>query len=255
MEKTGIVVTALVPCLIILYFIVSALRKGKSPTSYREVILCIVLSLVSILFLGLWSWVIDHWRTLFTHQLAYGFYEAFLLAAIPEELSRYVILRWRLSRLPRPIDLTKCLLLGCLVGLTFGTAEHVAFCLGEGWTSCWQRILVNVPYHTFAGAIIGYFVGLAIIKRKEIWGLIGLTITIILHGINNFNLRRLFETVPEHDHVGQVVEHTPGWLEAILITHWPSNILVTLTTTVLAFILFRKARKAAQLLIPANSSP
>ena len=134
------------------------------------------------------------------------------------------------------------MLLGCIVGLSLGTLEHLAFCLGEGWMSCWQRILINVPYHTFAGAIVGYFVGCAIIKHREVWGFIGVFITIMLHGINNFNLRRLFETVPETDQIGQLVERSPGWLESILITHWPSNIFVTLTTTILGIILFRKAK-------------
>lgn len=246
MEKTGIVITALVPCLVILGILVHLLRKEKSPTSYLEIILCMVLGSLSIIFIGIWGWIIEHWKTHFTNQVAYGFYDAFLLAAIPEELSRYLILRWRLARILRPIDLTKCLLLGSLVGLSFGTLEHVAFCLGEGWHSCWQRILINVPYHTFAGAIIGYFVGYAIFQRCAVWGFVGLFITIMLHGINNFNLRLLFERVPDDNQIGQLVEYTPGWLESILITHWPSNIIVTLSTTILALILFRKAKLANQ---------
>ena len=243
MEKLGIVTVALVPCLLFFSILVYFSRNTRVPVSYREIVVCVILGLLSVFPVGLWTWVVGHWRTSFAHQVAYGFYESFLLAAIPEELCRYLILRWRLGRLPQPIDLKICLLLGCVTGLSFGAFEHVVFCFYEGWQSCWQRLLVNVPYHTFAGAIIGYFVGYALMKRRETWAFVGLAVTIVLHGINNFNLRRLFEDVALLDQGEQVAERTPGWLEQILVTHWPSNILVTSLTTMLAIFLFRKVKQ------------
>ena len=241
MEKAAIAACALVPCLILIALTIRRLLSFAPVVSYTQIALCTLLSLLSIVFVGIWTWGVEHVKLFFVGQVAFGFYESFLLAAIPEELSRYLILRWRLARLGKPINLTICWWLGCLVGLIFGSMEHLFFSINEGWHSCWQRLLVNVPYHAFAGTIIGYFVGNTIIKRREAWGFAGLGITILLHGANNFNLRRIFESDPGTEQVGQVLEHTPGWFEEILLTHWPSNILVTLTTAVLAIILWRKA--------------
>src|SRR5262245_10567454 len=114
MEKAAIAATALAPCLILLALLIRKLRSFKPSVSNRQITFFIVLSLLSIVFVGLWTWVVQQWKLHFTGQLAYGFYESFLLAAIPEELSRYLILRWRLARLAKPINLALCWWLGCL---------------------------------------------------------------------------------------------------------------------------------------------
>lgn len=241
MEKLGIAIAALCPCLVFLVIFIFATRKCIPTIAYRETILCFSLGVLSCIPLLLWQLLVGHWeRSWHQYPVAFALYGAFIMAALPEEFCRYLILRWRLSRLSTSVDLKNCLLLGCIVGLGLGTIEHLVYCYSEGWQACWERLLTAVLIHTMAGAIVGYFVGLSIIKRNVYWGLFGIVITITLHSIHNFLMTYLYE-------------HSQSSFADGL--YWPIRILIELIYVVLVVLLFRKARKAAQLVAPANSSP
>lgn len=126
-------------------------------------------------------------------NLIRSIFTAFIVTALTEELLRYIILRWRLGSVSEPLAGSCCLLLGAVGGLGFGTIEHILAILyadlENGWTSeLFTHLILIVPFHCLAGATIGYFVGAAIRHRHEWLSLLGVLLTIILHGLNNFNL-------------------------------------------------------------------
>jgi RsiW-degrading membrane proteinase PrsW (M82 family) len=194
MEKLALIIAAIVPCLIIFGIIVLVSRKRVPAVPCREAIICFSLGGLASIPLLLWALIFGHWEwSLIPYPFAYALYGAFIMAAVPEELCRYLILRWRLSRLPSPVDLMNCLLLGSTVGLGIGTFEHLYYAYDEGWQACWERLFTAVPIHTMAGAIVGFFVGLSVQLRHVGWGILGVSITIALHGIHNFLVAYLFE--------------------------------------------------------------
>lgn len=151
------------------------------------------------------------------------------MAAVPEELWRYIILSWRLRRLPSPVLLTNCLLLGSMVGLGFGSIEHVYYTYHEGWRACWERLFLAVLIHSMAGAIVGYFLGLSLILRQLRWGILGVSITILMHAAHNFILTYYYESISPSP-----------FIESL---YWPIRIIITLCYVIIVAILYRDARR------------
>ncbi len=232
MEKLALIIAAMVPCLMILSIIVFISRKCVSAVPYRESIICFTLGGLAIIPLLLWALIFGHWEwSLIPYPVAFALYGAFIMAAVPEELCRYLILSWRLSRLPSSVDLMNCLLLGSIVGLGIGAFEHLYYAYDEGWQACWERLFTAVPIHTMAGAIVGYFVGLSVLLRQPRWGIVGVAITIALHGLHNFLVVYFFE----HSQSSSGDSH-----------YWPLRIFMELIYVILVVILFRKAQLAKQ---------
>jgi RsiW-degrading membrane proteinase PrsW (M82 family) len=191
----------------------------------------------AILAIGL-IWLLLHpLSSRFAHApLAYGLYEAFVLAAIPEEVARFCVLRWWLGRTSQSLSGRRCLLLGALVGLGFAAIENVGFCR-HGWGTVLERSVTALPFHTLAAAIVGYYTGLSIQTRRLRWALLGVLITSGLHGINNFNWSYFFDTGPVE---GMVIELPTEGLPALLITGWPSNLVTLAVALGLVFLLARR---------------
>ena len=79
------------------------------------------------------------------------------------------------------------MLLGSLVGLTFGAYEHVGYALNQGWETWLARSFTSEPYHTLSGAVLGYCAAVAIRTRRP-WGLAGLAFLILVHGLADLPL-------------------------------------------------------------------
>lgn len=220
---------AMLPCVGIFLLLSRWLPK---PVRWRGVML-FLLGTMTIIPVGLTVFYLERWgKGHFTSYFIYSLYEVFVLAAIPEELSRYLVLRWLLPRLLR---IEQCLLLGCLTGLGFGGIEYLLFTYSGGWEACWQRLITSLPFHTAAGGIVGYWIG-KYLHGQVRWSGWGLAITIPLHAFNNFNLRN-FESID----MNSVDEPQHNLWQQILFSHWPSNLLVTCSTVALCFIFYRRA--------------
>ncbi len=238
MEKSAITIAALGPCLIILSIIVYSSRRCVPTLAYRELIFGFLLGMLSCLPILLWAIIFGHWEnSLVNYPVEYCLYGALMMAAIPEEFCRFLILLWRSPRLPSPVNLINSLLLGSVVGLGFGAVEHIEYSLNEGWRACWERLLLGVSIHTMAGAIVGYFVGLSVIKRRRFWSMLGVSITILLHAINNFSMAYLFEPLLQPD--GQLQVQS----EFVESLYWPIRIFILLTYLALTVILYYLSKR------------
>ena len=90
-----------------------------------------------------------------------GASEAFLVAAIPEELLKFSVLYLYASRhreFDEPMD---GIVYGVVASLGFATLENVLYTASGGMTVAIARSLTAVPAHAFMGAIMGYYVGQA----------------------------------------------------------------------------------------------
>ena len=211
------------PCMLILASVVVALRRQVPRVSFRTIWVFLGLGVVMILLHGVSSWF---WKPLFFGRVGYGFYGAFVEAAIPEEGLRYLVIRWALAR--RPVtNLVTSMLLGSIVGLTFGAYEHCDYLWSSGWLVWLARSFTSVPYHTLAGAILGYCAAIAIRTRRP-WGIAGLAFMVLVHGLGNWSF--LDTTVDEQP----ITFVTSGWA---------GNVAAFAVAAVLAAVLYRNARK------------
>jgi RsiW-degrading membrane proteinase PrsW (M82 family) len=225
MESLLLAVGALAPVAILVGLCVSQLRSLQPPASARAIVLFFALGLLSVVVAILFALPLDLFTVGFAGRpTLFGVYDAFMVAALPEELARFCVMRWPMGRLRSVLTSQRSLLLGALVGLGFAALENTAYCVWGGWSAVWGRALTSVPLHALSSAVIGYAIGYSLDKRQVFWAILGVAVTTVLHGINNFNFKLWYSgSSPETD----IALPTEG-LGALLITGWPSNIAIVL---------------------------
>lgn len=111
--------------------------------------------------------------------------QAFLGAAIPEELFKYLVLRgyvWRKHHFDEPLD---GVVYGATASLGFATLENILYVGKYGLGTAVVRAISAVPGHAFTGVVMGAFVGRArFAPPEQRLGLLaaGLGWAILLHG-------------------------------------------------------------------------
>jgi len=111
--------------------------------------------------------------------------KAFLGAAIPEELFKFLVLRWyvwRKTHFDEPLD---GVVYGATASLGFATLENILYVGQHGFETAVLRAVTAVPGHAFTGVLMGAFLGRARFaepgQRTALIGM-GLGSAILLHG-------------------------------------------------------------------------
>jgi RsiW-degrading membrane proteinase PrsW (M82 family) len=111
--------------------------------------------------------------------------KAFLGAAIPEEVFKFLVLRWYVWRqhaFDEPLD---GVVYGATASLGFATLENILYVGEHGLVVAVLRALTAVPGHAFTGVVMGAFLGRARFAEpsRRFWLLAaGLGWAILLHG-------------------------------------------------------------------------
>jgi len=118
--------------------------------------------------------------------LARAAYEAFLVAAIPEELLKLLVIACFCARrksFDEPID---GVVYGATAALGFAAIENAMYVVEGGWVVAVMRSVTSVPMHAAMGAILGYYVAQErlLLRRGAIWS--GLAIAVLVHGLYDF---------------------------------------------------------------------
>lgn len=196
------------------------LRRLDPPEPFLHILSLTLLGFFSIILIGLWCWPLD--RVVYylgNAPLFLELFNALVLAAIPEELSRWLILRWRLGAASARLSSIRSLLLGGVVGLGLVLLENVAYALNGDVATVLSRAFTAAPFHMLAGSIVGYFVGYSLVTQRWKLTFLGLLITTLLHGINNFNPRVFYEIVLTHGKDAATSE-----FGTIFVSGWPQNV-------------------------------
>jgi RsiW-degrading membrane proteinase PrsW (M82 family) len=149
-----------------------------------------VLSVLPVLMVGV---PIHHLIAGIEAPVIRGFFEAFFVAAVPEEFFKLAVLllySMRRVEFDEPMD---GIVYGVVASLGFATFENVLYVFDGGLGVAVSRAFSAVPFHAFAGAILGYYVGQAKFRPEEKWLLIvkGYGAVMVLHGLYDFPLLTL----------------------------------------------------------------
>ncbi|MCP4547481.1 MAG: heme exporter protein CcmD [bacterium] len=126
------------------------------------------------------------------HPLLYGALVAFLCAAIPEELFKFLVLTRYSARHPAFDEPMDGIVYGATVSLGFATLENILYVAQGGWVTALLRGFTAVPCHACLGAIMGYYIGQARFGRNRRGKMfLGLFAAILLHGLYDFPLLSL----------------------------------------------------------------
>lgn len=150
------------------------------------------------------------------HPWLHGAYSAFLLAAIPEELAKYLFLRRhiRSHHCDEPMD---GLVYGALVSLGFAAVENVFYVLQCGVWNGVFRAFTAVPMHASCGALMGLA-----LARGKLQGagpgrglLPALAVPIVIHGLYDWPLLAL-----EHGPSAQPGEALSAVAMSLVVLVW-----------------------------------
>ena len=87
--------------------------------------------------------------------------KAVLGAAIPEELFKFLVLRWYVWRKPHFDEPLDGVVYGATASLGFATLENILYVGSHGLEMAVLRALTAVPGHAFTGVVMGAFLGRA----------------------------------------------------------------------------------------------
>ena len=199
---------ALLPAIALLGYI--CWRDRKSPEPVKQLLKAIALGVLAIpLTLAIiyplqWIGLIpDEFTT-----IGGAIYDAFMSAAIPEELSKLFLLWLFLRKNPYFDERMDGIVYAVCVSLGFAGLENVLYVvLDEDWTSvAISRAIFAVPGHFCFGVLMGYFYSLAKFEAQHRmrYSALALLAPIVAHGIYDSLL-----------FIMQV--YIPTWLESILL--------------------------------------
>lgn len=188
------------------------------------------------------------------HALGRGLASAFLQAAIPEEVFKFLVL-WLYAARHRAFDEPMDgIVYGVAASLGFATLENILYVTAEGFGVAVVRAFSAVPGHAFLGAIMGFYVGLArsapadarrgLLVRALGW-------PILLHGLYDFPLMAA-------DHAATSVAAGGGQVAILLIPIAPLIVIVEWRWTLALVRRLRREQLAADeapVVAPAAESP
>lgn len=178
---------ALTPAVIIIYiFIQHDHPYNKEPYSL----------LIKCFFAGVLSTIVS---LIFSLPLGYfgidqgvegAFYSAFLIAAIPEELAKFIMLHWLTSRARAFDHFYDGILYAVCVSMGFAAFENVLYVTSGGYLTAFFRSITAVPGHMLFAIPMGFFYAFSSFQpeKKKYFLTFCLLIPIILHGTYDFGL-------------------------------------------------------------------
>lgn len=178
----AVVFTILPIALLLRFFFTRDLRREPRTTVAVTFILGIVIALPAI-FVSLVMAAIPG-RTL--GLFGGAAYEAFAVAAIPEELLKLLVIACYCARrrsFDEPMD---GLVYGATAALGFAAIENALYVAQGGWIVAVLRSVTAVPMHAAEGAILGYSLARSrlLFRRGATWA--GLAIAVSVHGAYDF---------------------------------------------------------------------
>lgn len=117
------------------------------------------------------------------------FVKAFLVVALTEEFSKYIIVRFFAQpnkAFNEPYD---GIMYAVMVSMGFAATENIFYVLEGGYVTGILRAFTAVPAHATFGILMGYFMGKAKFSNNRIkLNLIGLLMAVLFHGFYDFFL-------------------------------------------------------------------
>ncbi len=105
--------------------------------------------------------LIDDLGTHLSHPFAKSFFDSFFLAAIPEEISKWLVLYWIVWKSREFDEHYDGIIYAVFVSLGFALVENIMYVVNRGMGVALIRAVLSVPGHGSFGVLMGYYFSLA----------------------------------------------------------------------------------------------
>ncbi len=185
----ALLLSAIAPVFLVIIYIYIKDKYEKEPK--RLMLIAFLLgAVISIIITSLMYYVFDYILPLDDHtSLLQLFIKAFLVVALTEEFSKYVIVRYfaqTQKAFNEPFD---GIVYAVMVSMGFAATENIVYVFDSGFETAFLRAITAIPAHATFGILMGYFMGKAkFSKNKIVLNLTGLLLAVIFHGTYDFFL-------------------------------------------------------------------
>ena len=185
----ALLLSAIAPVFLVIIYIYIKDKYEKEPK--RLMLIAFLLgAVISIIITSLMYYVFDYILPLDDHtSLLQLFLKAFLVVALTEEFSKYVIVRYfaqTRTAFNEPFD---GIVYAVMVSMGFAATENIVYVFDSGFETAFLRTITAIPAHATFGILMGYFMGKAkFSKNKIVLNLTGLLLAVIFHGAYDFFL-------------------------------------------------------------------
>lgn len=193
----------------------SALRRGAFPGAVFVILFSAVLYIFEIVL-----------KLLGANAVIVSMYQDFILAALSEELVKYMLLKRLLKKTNYPYTQTDIVSWMMLIGMGFGILEAFWYAIGANAGMMLTRGICAM--HCGYGFIMGYFVSRGMQTGKKKYTICGILLPFLLHGLYDFCLS---------DTLTQISEDFAYVSLALAI--------IAIITLIIAIIYIKKDRKQA----------
>jgi RsiW-degrading membrane proteinase PrsW (M82 family) len=125
------------------------------------------------------------------NPLIKSFGDSFIVAAIPEEFSKFVVLYWIVWRNKDFDQHYDGILYAIFVSMGFALIENILYVFDGGMGVAMMRAVLSVPGHGFFAVLMGYYFSLAKFSEgrdRQRYLILSLAMPILFHGLYDFTL-------------------------------------------------------------------
>lgn len=181
---------AIIPSLFLLFFIYKKDKREKEPL--KKLFGCFLFGVIIIVPILIMETVTELIFENFTTEgsIAYAIVDGFIVAALAEELFKYLALKKRTWKSPDFNCTFDGIVYSVFVSLGFATFENIMYVMDGGLSTAILRMFTSVPGHACDAVYMGYFYSLAKKfslagdkKSEKKYKRLALFVPIMLHGL------------------------------------------------------------------------
>jgi RsiW-degrading membrane proteinase PrsW (M82 family) len=180
---------AVAPGIAVCLFIYSLTKYNRE--AIRYLVIAFILGMVSTLpALVIQTISVDVRNDPFRHSILSYLWYAFVIVALSEEGSKYLVLRlyaYPKAVFKEPFD---GVVFAVMIGMGFATVENIEYVIKFGLETGVSRFFLAIPAHAAFAVLMGYPVGRAKFEKGRSWWLMGKgpLVAVLFHGSFDFFL-------------------------------------------------------------------
>ena len=183
-----LLLSAAAPALLIMYLVY---RHDLNKEPIRMLAIAFFGGVLSILLSLLFSIPLSMFQSEMPPAFIHSFYDAFFLAAIPEELAKWLIFYWLIRKAKDFDQYYDGILYAIFISMGFALVENVLYVFQGGMSTAILRAVLSVPGHMLFAIPMGYYLSLSKFEQgalasKHQW--LSILIPVALHGTFDFIL-------------------------------------------------------------------
>ena len=183
-----LLLASITPVMIFLYLI-NKRDKVKEPKALLGK--CFAGGFISVVLALSIELPMEHLTAKFNDPLLKSFFGAFIGAAAPEEISKFIILYWIVWKSKYFSHYYDGIIYAVFVSMGFALIENILYVMDGGFSVALLRAVLAVPGHGFFAVLMGYQLSMAKfhagVKRRN-YILKAIFIPILFHGLYDFSI-------------------------------------------------------------------